>query len=634
MVIVFIEDNYAHETDGTAISAHRFRDELIKRGHTVRVLGIGLEGKDMYGLGEHYIPLVTAVAAKNNMHFAKFDEETVAAAFTGADIVHVFFPWQLEQKCVKLARKMNIPVCGAFHCQPENVSYNIMMKFFEPLNTFLFFLFRAWLYQKIDNIHCPSSFIAGELRRHKYYARLHTFSNGVSDFFKAPTAPVEKPDGYIDVMMIGRLAEEKRQDLIIKAVKHSKYRDKIRLFFAGRGPMLERFTRMAASLPVPSRFEFLPPEKLLQQIYKTDIYIHASDAEIEGISCVESIACGKVPIIANSKKSATPQFALDERSLFKKGSYLDLRDKLDYWIEHPEERSRMSAEYAKLGSRYNISHSVKKMERMFDEAIKDFKTEKLILEDKKIKEYNNRVARKNIVKEFFCAAFYFVIAAPLLIIFTRCFFGLKIKNAKAAWKIRKTGAVAICNHVHEMDSPMCAVGIPFKKLIFISQPSNFNLGAAGFFVNILGSIPTPTTPKEMQAFVYSLSKSLRKGRMALFFPEGLRQNYNDTLCKFQRGAFYVAVDAQVPILPVKFVFREPGAVLKLFKKKPCFTLVCGEPVYPNYLMLKNDAIADLQRRSEDSMRSLATAPPKHPGTFTKANSSPRVLRRFVAALKV
>jgi glycosyltransferase involved in cell wall biosynthesis len=168
--------------------------------------------------------------------------------------------------------------------------------------------------------------------------------------------------------MIGRLAPEKRQDLVINAVKHSKYRDKIQLYFAGKGASQKKYEALAAGLPHPPVFEFLSQDKLLNLIQKTDIYIHASDIEIEGMSCIEAISCGKVPIISDSKKSATSQFALDERSRFKQGDYLDLRDKLDYWIEHPEEREKMSKEYVNLGKSYNIGFSAEKMIQMFEAA--------------------------------------------------------------------------------------------------------------------------------------------------------------------------------------------------------------------------------------------------------------------------
>jgi 1-acyl-sn-glycerol-3-phosphate acyltransferase len=155
-----------------------------------------------------------------------------------------------------------------------------------------------------------------------------------------------------------------------------------------------------------------------------------------------------------------------------------------------------------------------------------------------------------------------------------------------------------------MDSAMCAVAMPFRKLIFVSLPRNFNLGVAGFFVDVLGSVPAPSSPGEMGAFIYSLSKHLRRGRTALFFPEGELRPYSEELGPFQRGAFYLAADAQVPVFPIRIVFRPPSGLLGLLRKKPCFTMICGDPVYPNHLLLKVAAIEDLQRRTEEAMHSL------------------------------
>ena len=69
-----------------------------------------------------------------------------------------------------------------------------------------------------------------------------------------------------------------------------------------------------------------------------DLYVHTSDAEIEAMSCMEAFACGLVPVIADSPRSATPQFALDERSLFPAGDTDALAERIDWWIEHPAER--------------------------------------------------------------------------------------------------------------------------------------------------------------------------------------------------------------------------------------------------------------------------------------------------------
>lgn len=61
---------------------------------------------------------------------------------------------------------------------------------------------------------------------------------------------------------------------------------------------------------------FYGKQELCDLIACCDLYVHAADAEIEAISCIEAFSTGLVPVISDSPKSATHQFALDERSRF------------------------------------------------------------------------------------------------------------------------------------------------------------------------------------------------------------------------------------------------------------------------------------------------------------------------------
>lgn len=101
----------------------------------------------------------------------------------------------------------------------------------------------------------------------------------------------------------------------------------------------------------------------------SDLYVHAASMEAEAMSCMEAFASGLVPIIANSKKSATPQFALDERSLFKADDSTELAHKIDYWIEHEAQRKEMEHAYSELGKRYNLEFCVGEIEKMFEAAV-------------------------------------------------------------------------------------------------------------------------------------------------------------------------------------------------------------------------------------------------------------------------
>lgn len=62
---------------------------------------------------------------------------------------------------------------------------------------------------------------------------------------------------------------------------------------------------------------FFTRQELLNLLRCADLYCHPAEVEIESIACLEAIACGLVPVIADSPKSAAKAFALDDKSLFK-----------------------------------------------------------------------------------------------------------------------------------------------------------------------------------------------------------------------------------------------------------------------------------------------------------------------------
>ena len=120
-------------------------------------------------------------------------------------------------------------------------------------------------------------------------------------------------------------------------------------------------------------FGFVTPDELLKVLHATHIYIHAADVEGEAIACLEAISCGIVPIISDSKISATNQFALDARSLFKAGDSDDLSEKISYWIEHGDERAKSSSLYAKSAQNYTLESTITKTEQMYKQVVEFFR---------------------------------------------------------------------------------------------------------------------------------------------------------------------------------------------------------------------------------------------------------------------
>ena len=57
--------------------------------------------------------------------------------------------------------------------------------------------------------------------------------------------------------------------------------------------------------------------------------------------------------------------------------------------------------------------------------------------------------------------------------------------------------------------------------------------------------------------------------------------YNQELVGFKKGAFAMAVESNVPIIPTVILTRKPHGIYKYIKTKPLITHVVLEPIYPD-----------------------------------------------------
>ncbi len=373
MKILIVIDQFDDANNGTTISAKRFAEGLINLGHEVYVVSTGKPNENKYVVKKMPLPIIVSKIIKSQgMTFALPNKDILREAISKVDVVHFYMPFVLSHQALKIAEELDVPHTAAFHVQPENITYTISLGKNTKVNDKIYDFFRDKFFNRFTHIHCPSNFIAGELINHGYTAKMHVISNGVGEDFKyrKNDKKEEFKDKFV-ITMIGRLSNEKRQDLIFDAITKSKYNDRIQLVLAGKGPKLNKYKQLGEKLVNKPVIDFFDKEHLLELLGMTDLYIHSADAEIEAISCIEAFACGIVPIIANSKKSATPQFALDDRSLFEAGNSDDLAKKIDYWIEHEDERKEMEYKYAEHAENYRIEKSMKKVEEMFEEEIRE-----------------------------------------------------------------------------------------------------------------------------------------------------------------------------------------------------------------------------------------------------------------------
>jgi glycosyltransferase involved in cell wall biosynthesis len=115
-------------------------------------------------------------------------------------------------------------------------------------------------------------------------------------------------------------------------------------------------------------FGFFPREEMLRIVNYADLYVHPACYEAEGIACLEAMACGKVILSSDSRKSATRGFALTENNLFRSNDPDHLAERIGYWIENQKARELCGRVYARYASRFQFDSCMDQMEEMFYEA--------------------------------------------------------------------------------------------------------------------------------------------------------------------------------------------------------------------------------------------------------------------------
>jgi len=354
---------------GAVISTRRFVELLRAIGHEVTVITTGAPEPGKVVMREFYPPLAGGVMRRMRVPFAWSNDADIAAAIGRQDVVHVHFPFWLGGRAITRARVAGVPVVSSFHVQAEHLLYNVGVRS-EVAIEWVYRRFLKHIYQRSDCVVCPSAFAEVELRRRGLRTRTEVISNGVTPLYR-PLPPEGLPmfPGKRMLLSVGRLAREKRHDLLIEAVRRSRHEARIQLVLIGDGPLRERLEGRGRALSNPPIFLYLHPDELVRYYNGADLYVHAADVEVECMAVLEAMACGLPCLIARSPKSATSQFALSDAWLYRWDSTEALTARLDHLLDAPS-MLRAARPLARMAAeRYRIERSVAKLLGVYGDLI-------------------------------------------------------------------------------------------------------------------------------------------------------------------------------------------------------------------------------------------------------------------------
>lgn len=380
MKVLFVCNNAYTSGNGVSTSARVTTKRLREAGLDVRILCSENPDKEDkvhqpdYKLSRFHFPIFQPLIDRNSYCFAKDDMKVIREAVDWADLVHIEEPFFLDAKAARYANKTGKTVVGTFHLFTQNIFYNIINGRWPIFNRLVMLWFRS-TYNLCSHVQCPTETVRALLDRWHFKPQLHVISNGTR-IKSEPKATKPQTNPYV-LLMTGRYSNEKDPLTLLKAMRYCRHSSEIQLEFAGRGGLenkMRKFGRKLVGegvLKYEPHFGFYTPADLKKLTAKSYLYVHCAVVEVEGLSCLEAIRDGVVPVIAEAPLSATSQFALCPESKFPVRKAKALAERIDWWIEHPEERDRMSLEYAKSALNYDVMDSTKALISMYEQALSE-----------------------------------------------------------------------------------------------------------------------------------------------------------------------------------------------------------------------------------------------------------------------
>lgn len=125
-------------------------------------------------------------------------------------------------------------------------------------------------------------------------------------------------------------------------------------------------------------------------------------------------------------------------------------------------------------------------------------------------------------------------------------FRLKIQNDQV---IERDKSYMFCpNHTSLMD-PFVLVVLSKNPIVFVGKKEFVKIPIFGFFYKKVVIMVDRSDPKSRKQVFELAKKKLQNGTSMAIFPEGLVPTENTVLAPFKKGAFSLAIEYKMPIVP-------------------------------------------------------------------------------------
>ncbi|MFH1200862.1 MAG: glycosyltransferase [bacterium] len=383
--IAMVCDPIGSNKSGVVVSTLRFAKLLKERGH--HVIFIAAKSKEHRDHSQHgdikayrYRSLPVPRSNGWNLAFPTVKELKKVFQEEKINVVHILLPMSGAIIAIRAAKALNIKIVAHSHSQPENLFMD-MPKIIQPTLGKLWNKYLAWVYSKAELIIYPTEFgrrlLCHLTEKDKSSAIV---SNGVNlDRYK-PTEigdfhnRFNIPKDTVKIVYVGRLFPEKSLHTLIKAIPYIiQEHPNVHIMLAGTGHVRPKLEKLIRNLNIHKHVTFLglvSDEDKILAYNAGDIFVSPSFAELEGMTVLEAMACGKPIIVPDAEMNAAKFFVDGNGFLFETENHEDLAHQVLKLITDASLRKKMGENSLKKVKNYDINKSADRLEKVYYEVLK------------------------------------------------------------------------------------------------------------------------------------------------------------------------------------------------------------------------------------------------------------------------
>jgi len=261
-----------------------------------------------------------------------------------------------------------IRMIGTNHFMPENLLDHayIIPRFMRDKAIRMGWAAAARSFARAARVTTPTRRAADYLEENTLVRNVIAVSCGIdADGYNGNLEP--KPENLI--VFLGRLADEKQIDKLIRAVAIMDPALDAKLEIVGGGELEAKLRSLAASLGIENRVTltgFVEQDQLRDALQRGSVFAMPSTAELQSISTMEAMASGLPVVAANAM--ALPHLVHDGENgyLFEPGNVEDLAEKLTRVLTLPaDELLKFKRESLAIVAAHDIQRTLDTFESLY-----------------------------------------------------------------------------------------------------------------------------------------------------------------------------------------------------------------------------------------------------------------------------